>query len=145
LKAEILRLEELARDLEPTARQREAARDRVIEYSEDFLEHLEGLKAFNASVDKGIGLLQSPISEHGIAIDDAIDLIRENVDTPGLNPASGGHLGYIPGGGIYFSALGDYLADVFNRYAGVFYAGSRSGPYGEHADPLDERYNWLSR
>ena len=50
-------------------------------------------------------------------------MIRENVDTPGLNPASGGHLGYIPGGGIYVSALGDYLADVFNRYAGVFYAG----------------------
>ena len=44
------------------------------------------------------------------------------MDTPGLNPASGGHLGYIPGGGIYTSALGDYLADVFNRYAGVFYA-----------------------
>ena len=42
---------------------------------------------------------------------------------PGLNPASGGHLAYIPGGGIYYSALGDYLADVFNRYAGVFYAG----------------------
>src|SRR4029079_11449085 len=32
------------------------------------------------------------------------------------------HLAYIPGGGIYYSALADYLADVFNRYAGVFYA-----------------------
>jgi glutamate/tyrosine decarboxylase-like PLP-dependent enzyme len=49
-------------------------------------------------------------------------LIRDHVDTPGLNPASGGHLGYIPGGGIYFSALGDYLADVTNRFAGVFFA-----------------------
>jgi len=40
----------------------------------------------------------------------------------GLNPASGGHLGYIPGGGLYLSALGDYLADVTNKYAGVHYA-----------------------
>src|SRR6185369_11576613 len=79
-------------------------------------------KAFNISDAKGIGLLDSPISEEGIGIDEAISLIRDNVDTPGLNPASGGHVAYIPGGGIYYSALGDYLADVFNRYAGVFYA-----------------------
>lgn len=39
-----------------------------------------------------------------------------------MNPASGGHLGYIPGGGIYYSALGDFLADITNRYAGVFFA-----------------------
>jgi hypothetical protein len=55
-------------------------------------------------------------------VDEAIRLISEHVDTPGLNPASGGHLAYIPGGGIYNAALGDYLADVFNKYAGVFYA-----------------------
>jgi glutamate/tyrosine decarboxylase-like PLP-dependent enzyme len=40
-----------------------------------------------------------------------------------LNPASGGHLGYIPGGGIYYSALGDYLAAIFNRYSGIYFAG----------------------
>jgi len=31
-------------------------------------------------------------------------------------------LGYIPGGGLYASSLGDFLADVTNRYAGVFFA-----------------------
>ena len=40
-----------------------------------------------------------------------------------MNPASGGHLGYIPGGGIYPTALGDYLAAVTNEYAGIFYGG----------------------
>jgi glutamate/tyrosine decarboxylase-like PLP-dependent enzyme len=52
-----------------------------------------------------------------------LSLIAKNVDRPGLNPASGGHIAYIPGGGIYPSALGDYMADVTNRYAGVFYGG----------------------
>ena len=51
-----------------------------------------------------------------------IELIRHNVDRPGLNPASGGYLGYVPGGGIYPASLGDYLADISNRYAGTFYA-----------------------
>jgi glutamate/tyrosine decarboxylase-like PLP-dependent enzyme len=49
-------------------------------------------------------------------------LLQERIDKTGLNPASGGHLGYIPGGGIYASALGDYIAAITNRYAGVFYA-----------------------
>ena len=51
-----------------------------------------------------------------------LSLIERHVDRPGINPASGGHLGYIPGGGLYPSALGDFLADVTNRYAGVFFA-----------------------
>ena len=67
-------------------------------------------------------MLNSPISEHPVNIDEALDLIKNNVDSQGLNPASGGHLGYIPGGGIYYSALGDFLADITNRYAGVFFA-----------------------
>jgi aromatic-L-amino-acid/L-tryptophan decarboxylase len=91
-------------------------------YADDFLNRIEAVKAYETGAGKGEALLDSPISEDGIPIDDAIELIERNVDTPGLNPASGGHLGYIPGGGIYYAALGDYLADVFNRYAGVFYA-----------------------
>lgn len=122
MRAEILRLERVSRLLEPAAAERETVRDRVIDYSEGFLENIDRLKTYNITEDKGRGILDSPISEDGIGIDKAISLIKENVDTPGLNPASGGHLAYIPGGGIYYAALGDYLADVFNRYAGVFYA-----------------------
>ena len=120
--ARIGELEKIARALEPSVREREQTRSAVLRYSENFLDNIESIKTFNPSSENGIGLLDSPISESGIDIDEAISLIRENVDTPGLNPASGGHFGYIPGGGIYYSALGDYLADVFNRYAGIFFA-----------------------
>ncbi|HVF47537.1 MAG TPA: aminotransferase class V-fold PLP-dependent enzyme, partial [Pyrinomonadaceae bacterium] len=122
MRDQLLALEEIARRLEPSAGEREAVRGPIIEYSEDFLDRIESINTYNVSDTKGGALLDVRIGEVGIGIDAAIDLIRENVDTPGLNPASGGHLGYIPGGGIYYSALGDYLADVFNRYAGVFYA-----------------------
>jgi aromatic-L-amino-acid/L-tryptophan decarboxylase len=116
-------LEKTARLLEPSAEERKAVRTKVVEYAEDFLERIETLHAYNTDAGMGIGLLDSPVSETGVRIDKLISLLQKNVDTPGLNPASGGHLGYIPGGGIYFSALGDYLADVMNRYAGIFYAG----------------------
>lgn len=122
MRDQILELEDRAKHLEPTAAERLALREPVVDYAETFLDGIASSMAFNISTEKGIGLLDSPISEDGIPISEAISLIRDNVDTPGLNPASGGHLGYIPGGGIYLSALGDYLADVFNRYAGVYYA-----------------------
>ena len=32
-------------------------------------------------------------------------------------------MGYIPGGGLFPSALGDFLADISNRYSGVSFAG----------------------
>lgn len=122
MRDKIIQLEKISRMLEPEKELRRVTRELVIDYSEEFLDNIENLKTYNQSRDMGLALLDSPISEEGIGIEDAIVLLAENVDKPGLNPASGGHLGYIPGGGIYFSALGDYLADVFNRYAGVFYA-----------------------
>ncbi|MGD9564051.1 MAG: aspartate aminotransferase family protein [Pyrinomonadaceae bacterium] len=122
MREQLLELERTARRLEPSAEERRGVRREVVDYSEDFLDNIESIKTYVTDAGKGEGLLDSPISEDGIGIDAAIELIKNNVDKPGLNPASGGHLGYIPGGGIYYSALGDYLADIFNRYAGVFYA-----------------------
>ena len=122
LRDKIISLQRDSRLLEPGAAERQQIREAVILYSEKFLNSINELKAFNTSDSKGAGLLLSPIAPDGAPINEIIGILEENVDTPGLNPASGGHLGYIPGGGIYSSALGDYLADVFNRYAGVYYA-----------------------
>jgi aromatic-L-amino-acid/L-tryptophan decarboxylase len=122
VKEKLLQLEELSRALEPSSADRQQTRSAVVEYSEKFLDEIEYLKTYRISEARGRGIFDSPISESGIDISEAIELLRQNVDEPGLNPASGGHLAYIPGGGIYYSALGDYLADVFNKYAGVFYA-----------------------
>ncbi len=123
LKSEIARLERLARQLEPLAPQRRRVRQQVVDYTERFLDTLEQRKAFQYHSDLGIKLLQEPIGERPIPIKKALGLLQRNVDFPALNPASGGHLGYIPGGGLYYASLGDYMADITNRYAGVFYAG----------------------
>ena len=123
MRKRIQALEKLSRQLEPSPVDRQKARKQVIAYTERFLNRIEKAKAYNVTKDKGIGLLDSPISEKSVSVDTALALLRDHVDFPGLNPASGGHLAYIPGGGIYYSSLGDYMADVTNRYAGVFFAG----------------------
>ncbi len=118
----IKKLEKEARKLEPNSIQRKSVRNKVIDYTENFLDEIYEKKAFVASDDKGIDIYNSPISEEPIKIDKALKIIEKNVDTPNLNPASGGHLGYIPGGGIYTSSLADYMAAVTNRFAGIFFA-----------------------
>jgi aromatic-L-amino-acid decarboxylase len=118
----IQRLEKIARQLEPDHLQRQALLDGVTRYADDFLDHIYEIPVYVPTEDEGAGLVDFPISEQGTDIETVLSLIEHNVDRPGLNPASGGHLGYIPGGGIYFSALADYLAAVTNRYAGVHFA-----------------------
>lgn len=116
-------LERAARQLEPGTTRRRQLRKAVVDCSERFLRKIDSLKGFVDTEDKGIGLLDTPIAEHGIPIAAAIELLEKEVIRPGGNPASGGHLAYIPGGPIYHSALGDYLAAVTNKYAGIFFTG----------------------
>ena len=116
-------LEARARALEPGPEERQSLLDLVVAYCERFLERLPELPAFELTEDKGIGLYDAPVSEDPVALEALLNLLDHNVVRPGLNPASAGHLGYIPGGGIYPSALGDYIAAVTNRYAGVFFPG----------------------
>jgi len=124
MRDKLLALEQAASALEPNAEKRKSIRDKVLSYTESFLDKVNDLKESPTWQvrDKGKGILKQPISDQPIELEKAIEIIKENIDNTGLNPASGGHLGYIPGGGIYSASLGDYWADITNRYAGVFYA-----------------------
>jgi aromatic-L-amino-acid decarboxylase len=117
------KLERESRPLEPGTGRRRRLRNAVIASSERFLRRIRTLKAFDEHAGQGAGLLEHPVAEHGMAVELALELLEREVVRPGANTASGGHLAYIPGGGIYHSALGDYLAAVSNKYAGVFFTG----------------------
>lgn len=113
--------ERISRALEPDSSARSKLLNLAAEYSEGFLDKLNDGPTFVA--DHGQSeLLDGSVSEQPGEIEDLLDQLGSAVDTPGINPASGGHLGYIPGGGIYPSAIGDFLADVSNRYSGVHFA-----------------------
>ncbi len=123
MRDQLLQLEKISRQLEPLPADRESMRKSVDEYAFQFLNHIENIRAYQAINGEDAGLSRHVFGEEPVKLQALLELLKKHVDHPGLNPASGGHLGYIPGGGIYVSALGDYLADVFNRYAGVYFAG----------------------
>ncbi|QXD16364.1 aminotransferase class I/II-fold pyridoxal phosphate-dependent enzyme [Rhodocaloribacter litoris] len=116
-------LETAARQLDPDARERARLMKAVFAYADRYLESLPDQPAYFDRPDNGRALRETPIPEEGIGLDAALELLRQHVDTVGINPTSGRFLGYIPGGGLFHAALGDFLAAVTNRYAGVFFAG----------------------
>lgn len=118
----IRELERAGRPLDPDAPRRAGLLEAAASYAERFLERIDELDAFEIDEVGARALREAPFAEEGAPVEPILALLRSAVDTPGLNPASGGHLGYIPGGGLYASALGDYLAAVTNRYAGIRFA-----------------------
>lgn len=116
----IQQLEQLARRLEPSREQRDEWNGLARAYADSFINQIETLNAYDEPPEDGrLGLL---IEEEGKNMAFLLAELRDKVDRAGINPASGGHLGYVPGGGIFPAALGDYLAAVTNRYSGLFFA-----------------------
>ena len=118
----IKELEKLSRLLDPIESQRKKWNSEVLDYSNTFINNLDTSKAFIKSKENGKEIYNLDIEEQAIELGPLLESTTKNIDGVGINPASGGHMGYIPGGGLYPSALGDFIAAVSNRYAGVFYA-----------------------
>ena len=147
MREKILELEEASTIMEPTAGERKPLRRAVIHYLEAFLNKIETYPAYVRSPESKINISEIEPGERLLSIEEIVFVLSQTMDVEGINPASGGHLGYIPGGGIYISALADYWAAITNRYAGVFYANpdavrlenklikwlSKVVGYGEHA------------
>ena len=123
LVARLRELERAGRSLDPGAGRRKHLRGAVVASTERFLRRIGTRKGYEDAGSKGRGLLAAPISEHGLPLEEAIALVEREVVGPGANPATPAHLAYIPGGGLYHAALGDFLAAVTNKYAGVFFGG----------------------
>ncbi len=101
----------------------DAGFDLLQSYLADFLDRTANDKTYIETDHKGSGIRNATITAEGNRnFRELFDVFIQHVDKVGLNPASGGHLAYIPGGGVLPSAFGDFIADFTNRYAGVFFA-----------------------
>ncbi|MBK8954765.1 MAG: aminotransferase class I/II-fold pyridoxal phosphate-dependent enzyme [Saprospiraceae bacterium] len=116
-------LEPLARKLEPGDGQLGLWMEEISKNTEAFIHSLETGKAYHKFQDMK-GLLEvEPGLNTQRTLDEILEELEKDMLCNGLNPASGGHLGYIPGGGIFGGVMGDYLAALYNQYAGIFYGG----------------------
>ena len=115
---EIGRLAEKSNLLEPTTIQRDELMRKVHAYGTQFLEKLSSSPTYSKGhVDFSLQPSTTPQS-----IESLLGIYNSQVAEKGIRAASGGHLGYIPGGGLYTASLADYLVDITNEYAGVHFA-----------------------
>jgi aromatic-L-amino-acid decarboxylase len=63
--------------------------------------------------------LIEPLPERGEAYDTLLDQLFDRYIPRSFNAAGPGYLAYIPGGGLFHSAVADLIADAVNRYVGV--------------------------
>src|SRR5258708_9425057 len=87
-------LEKTSRRIERSADELAAVTKAAVEYAERFLRQIDTLPAYVRPAHGGPerGLEKSPITDSPTPIENLLELLWHNVDRPGLNPASGGHL-----------------------------------------------------
>lgn len=113
-------LEAIARTLDPSADTRNEVWQQTQAYTENFLNNLPERKAYQkADCPK---LSQLKIQEAGQPLEDLLAIMEQEIDHAGINSTGAGHLGYIPGGALWSSSMGDLLAAISNRYVGVYFA-----------------------
>jgi glutamate/tyrosine decarboxylase-like PLP-dependent enzyme len=114
---ERVRLEALAaasRPLEPDTAER-AAMLRAVEAH--VATYLDGLATAPAHVP-GEATAAPAFPDRPVPIEQSLAFVADQIEGLGSTTASGRFMGYIPGGGLFSAALGDFLAAVSNKYAG---------------------------
>ncbi|HSP33446.1 MAG TPA: aminotransferase class V-fold PLP-dependent enzyme [Thermoanaerobaculia bacterium] len=66
--------------------------------------------------------LIEPLPRKGEAYETLLDRFFDDYVPRSFNAAGPGYLAYIPGGGLFYAAIADLIADSVNRYTGVFAA-----------------------
>jgi aromatic-L-amino-acid/L-tryptophan decarboxylase len=64
--------------------------------------------------------LVEPLPEAGTPVPELLDLLFDRAVKPSYNTAGPGYLAYIPGGGLFQSAVADLIADSMNRYTSIY-------------------------
>jgi aromatic-L-amino-acid decarboxylase len=116
----------LNRESNPLELSAGAMRELVDRAMARIVEHIESLPDQpSADTEGGVEVARSlaeTAPEAGAPLDDLLSLLFDRAVPKSFNTAGPGYLAYIPGGGLFQSAVADLMADSFNRYTGVFAA-----------------------
>lgn len=101
--------------------------ERMVERAMAYIaQHIESLSAqpstYACDGAKLARSLAEPMPENGAPFETLLQLIFERLTPTTYNTAGPGYLGYIPGGGLFHTAVADLISDAVNRYTGVWVA-----------------------
>jgi len=102
----------------------EAMRELTAAVTERLIAYIQSLPEQPAAdLQGGAEVAQSlaeDLPESGTPVSDLLTLLFEHAVSKGLNTAGPGYLAYIPGGGLYHSAVADLAANALNRFVNIW-------------------------
>lgn len=106
--------------LDPSPEQMREMGEAALDYVIDFIQGLEDAPAQNVdgALEAALRLRASP-PEHGVPFEEAFAGFRDAASRA-LETAGPGYLPYIPGGGLFSSALGQFLTMTVNRFPNLW-------------------------
>lgn len=105
--------------LEPDKRTRRLILDEVADLIDEFLDTLDDVPVLGDRIEPSDAeILSAPPPEHGTDLTDVLARVLVANRSGAMHP-SGGHMAYIPNGGLYTGAVGAFLGAAINRYTGV--------------------------
>ncbi|MGH8679577.1 MAG: pyridoxal-dependent decarboxylase [Burkholderiales bacterium] len=104
--------------LEPDDDEREALGRRALDHALDYLKEIPDAPSNRPWSAVFSQRLEPEYAEQGRDPAAVLKYVATCVDRPGFATTSRRFLAYIPGGGLFHSALGDMLAAVSNKYSG---------------------------
>jgi glutamate/tyrosine decarboxylase-like PLP-dependent enzyme len=118
LRSEIEQLRTLTRPLEPDADERQALGDAALGHVLAYLDQVEEAPSNRPWSEVFSESLEPEFTEQGRDSASVLDYVGACIDRPGFATTSPRFMAYIPGGGLFHSALGDMLAAASNKYSG---------------------------
>jgi len=109
--------------LEPSADEMRSMLAQVVERVVDHVESLSGQPAsYTGDGRDAARRFSESLPEDATDFDDLVTLLFDEAIPLSFNTAGPGYLAYIPGGGLFPSAVADLIANAVNRYVGVWVA-----------------------
>ena len=118
LRAELEALKAAMRPLEPDSEQRRVLGGKTFEHALGYLDSIPEAPTNNSWDGVFAERLDPEFPEAGRDPDALLSYFGQCVNQPGFTTTSPRFMAYIPGGGLFHSALGDFLAAVSNKYSG---------------------------
>ncbi len=118
LRAEIEALRARTRPLEPDSIQRRALGGQALDHALHFLDGVEDAPSLRPATEAFAQQLDPEFPEAGRDPAAILDYVGACIEAPGIATTSPRFMGYIPGGGLFHSALGDLIAASSNKYSG---------------------------
>jgi len=118
LREQIQELRAAARPLEPDGPERQVLGGQALDHALAYLDQVEDAPSNRPWSEVFSQRLDPEFTEAGRDPAQVLDFVATCVDRPGFATTSPRFMAYIPGGGLFHSALGDLIAAASNKYSG---------------------------